>query len=138
METEVTSCNKKSYAQQQGVSILQICTDLARIMLNLPLFSKTSLVPPHVHSMEHLLKRPYAVRDCPKNPPTSLPYKYHQPPLKSVKTRRKSLVSNKVYLQIGETINFTTEVAQPRYIECLRHHREIQRKRRVVIKQKRI
>jgi hypothetical protein len=82
-------------------SNLQICIDLARIPLKLPLFSKTSLVTPHVHSVEHLFERPYAVRDCPENPPASYIYKCNQPLKRSVKTRRKSLVSNKVYLQIA-------------------------------------
>jgi hypothetical protein len=94
-----------------GDVTLQKRSDLARITLNLPLFSKTSLVPPHVHSIENLFKRPYAVRDCPEIPPASSPYKHPQPPVIYVKTRRKPLVSNKVYLQMGET-NYITAEAQ--------------------------
>jgi hypothetical protein len=99
----------KGYRPPTGDGSLQIRTDLARIPLNLPLFLKTSLVTSHVYSVARLFKRPYAVRDCPEKPPTTLPYKHPQPPVIYVKTRRKSLVSNKVYLQIGETGNITAE-----------------------------
>jgi hypothetical protein len=80
---------------------LQICTDLARIALNLPLFSKTSLVTPHVFTSGSHMHVLYAVRNCPEEPPTKLPYIHLKTPVKSVKTRRKSLVSNKVYLQMA-------------------------------------
>jgi hypothetical protein len=118
---------------------LQKRSDSARIPLNLPLFSKTSLVPPHVHSVEHLFKRPYAVRDCPEKPPTSYIYRCYQPLKRSVKTRRNPLSDNKVYLQMagracsrdGLTIQgletcacCITEVAQPLYKKCLWHRGE--------------
>jgi hypothetical protein len=74
---------------------------LSSVPLNLPLFSKTSLVTSQVYSVEHLFNRPYAVKNCPVNPPTSYTYRCYQPPVKSVKTRRKSLISNKVYLQMA-------------------------------------
>jgi hypothetical protein len=99
----------KGYRLPTGDGVLQICTDLARNPLNLPLFSKTSLVTSHVYSIEHLFKRPYAVRGCPEKPPTSYIYNCNQPPVKSVKTRRKSLVSNKVYLQMAGTGYITAE-----------------------------
>jgi hypothetical protein len=108
-ENNLNLFDTKGYRYPMGDVSLQKRTDLARIPLNLPLFSKTSLAPPHVHSIEHLFKRPYAVRDCLENPPTIYPNKYPQPPVKSVKTRRKSLVSNKVYLQMAGTDYITAE-----------------------------
>jgi hypothetical protein len=95
---------------------LQKRSDLARIPLNLPHFSKTSLVTSQVFKKSCELRvsgfefsYPEPATRNPKQLPNTYHYKCHQPPSKSVKTRRKSLVSNKVYLQIGETINFTTE-----------------------------
>jgi len=84
-----------------GYGSLQKRTDLARIPLNLPLFSKTSLVTPHVYSVEHLFATLYAVRDYPEKPHNTYPDKHVKIPLRSVKTRRKPLVSNKVYLQMA-------------------------------------
>jgi hypothetical protein len=101
LKSEATYCNKRCYAKQQMFSTAPVCTDLARIPLNLPLFSKTSLLTARVYSVEHLFRRPYAVRHCPEKPPTSYIYKCRQPHKRSVKTRRKSLVSNKVYLQMA-------------------------------------
>jgi hypothetical protein len=91
----------KSYRHPTGDGALQICMDLARIALNSVSFCRISPMTSQVHTIAHLFNRPYAVRDYPKKPPTSLPYKHLQPPSKSVKTRRKSLVSNKVYLQMA-------------------------------------
>jgi hypothetical protein len=106
------------YSHPMGDACLRKRPDLSSIPLNLPLFSKTSLVPPQVHSIEHLFKHLYAVRDCPGKPPTTYTYKCHQPSVKSVKTRRKSLVSNKVYLQIGETDCITAETRRWRSHSC--------------------
>jgi hypothetical protein len=101
--------NVKGYMPPMGDVTLQKRPDLARVTLSLPLFSKTSLVTPHVHSIERLFNRPYAVRNCPQKPHTTLPYKHPQPPVIYVKTRRKSLVSNKVNLQMGKTNCITAE-----------------------------
>jgi hypothetical protein len=108
-ENDLNLFGIKSYKPPMGDGYLQKRSDLPRITLNLPLFSKTSLVTSHVYSVQRLFKRPYPVRDCPENPPTSYIYKCHQPPKRSVKTRRKLLVSNKVYLQIGDADLLTTE-----------------------------
>jgi hypothetical protein len=65
--------------------------------------------------MEHVFKHPYAVRDCPERPPITYIYRCHQPPVKSVKTRRKPLSDIELYLQMDKTGVITTEVAQPHY-----------------------
>jgi hypothetical protein len=108
-KTNLNLFDVKGYSYPTGDVCLQKRPDLARVTLSLPLFSKTSLVPPHVYSIEHLFNRPYAVRDCPENPLTSYIYKCPQTPVKSVKTRRKSLVSNKVNLQMAGTYFITAE-----------------------------
>jgi hypothetical protein len=108
-ENNLNLFDTKGYERPTGDVSLQKRTDLARIPLNLPHFSKTSLVPSHVYSIEHLFKRPYAVKDCPENPLTSYIYRCPQPLKRSVKTRRNSLSDNKVYLQIGDAGLITAE-----------------------------
>jgi hypothetical protein len=131
-ENNLNSFNTKGYRHPTGDVYLQKRPDLSSIPLNLPLFSKTSLVTSHVHSVEHLFKRPYAVRNCPEKPPTTYPYIHLQPLKRSVKTRRKSLVSNKVYLQIGETDCITAETQRWRShsIKCAFGTAEIRREER--------
>jgi hypothetical protein len=108
-KTDSSHCNKRGCGAQHAFSNTPVYTDLARFPLNLPFFSKTSLLTSHVYSIEHLFKRPYAVRDCPEKPLTTLPYKHPQPPVKSVKTRRNPLSDNKLYLQMAGTGYITAE-----------------------------
>jgi hypothetical protein len=100
-ENNLNLFDTKGYRPPTGDALLQICPDLARVTLNLPLFSKTSLLTSHVYSIEHLFNHPYAVRDYPDKPHASYPNKNCKSPIIFVKTRRNPLVSNKVNLQIA-------------------------------------
>jgi hypothetical protein len=100
-ENNLNLFGAKGYRPPMGDVTLQKRPDLARVTLSLPLFSKTSLVTSRVYSVAYLFNHPYAVRDCPDKPLTSYLYKCYKTPVKLVKTRRKSLVSNKVYLQMA-------------------------------------
>jgi hypothetical protein len=112
-ENNLNLFGTQGYRPPMGYGSLQKRPDLSSIPLNLPLFLKTSPVTSRVHSIEHLFKSPYAVKNCPEKPPASYIYKCHQTLKRSVKTRRKSLVSNKLNLQMAGSTRWQDGISNP-------------------------
>ena len=110
----------KRYGHPTGDAFLRKRRYLPSFTLNLPHFPAVTQVTPHVYYETPLFGGSYVVKECPENPHNTYLNKNFKRPIKSVKTRRKPLAGNDVFLQMaimslrGPTGTFIEVAAPPK------------------------